>query len=568
MSTKGTRRRWSLGRRVLAVLFLAAIAIPAVGATWGIQVVENAMIDRVRDGQLAAARSAASEARVGFSFALEFTKALAHRPGFVGWTAQGDVESQKKVLDNAYSTSQIFRTLATYDAGGRLISQNPLPLSSQNVLEGLQVGSARPLGDDAIVTVVEPISAQGELPVGTLVGEISLAKTMPGIRALRFGKTGTATLVSRDSTVLITGEADRLGKSLSDETLRGIASSGQEKSHQYFSRLVRREEIGTLAPVQGMPWSILITQATSEAFGPVREIRNALWLGVATLLFLALVIALIVARSFSRYEEGMIQSELAVHRYATEMEGKNQELGTLNESLKDFVSVASHDLRSPITSIVGFSSMLSKSWQTLSTDRREEFLEIIDRQSHLLLRIVEDLLAVSQIESGAMETHQQVLNVKEGVEEAIVYYSQTTPVKVSVPDNLNVMVDPDHFSRVVANLVGNAVKYGAPPIEIEARDGPGDVVEILVRDQGDGVPPEFTHRLFEKFSRANSGATRKEQGTGLGLSIILGLTRANGGDVWYETNSPRGSCFGIRLPATRLQGASYPAGPRVRASSI
>ncbi|MGH2678216.1 MAG: sensor histidine kinase, partial [Actinomycetota bacterium] len=109
---------------------------------------------------------------------------------------------------------------------------------------------------------------------------------------------------------------------------------------------------------------------------------------------------------------------------------------------------------------------------------------------------------------------------------------------------LRVRVDPDHLEQILMNYVSNAMRYGRPPVRIDAgrRDR---FVEIVVADSGSGVPPAFVPRLFEEFAQAGRSGT----GTGLGLSIVLGLARAQGGDAWYEAGEP-GARFCVRLPAT------------------
>jgi signal transduction histidine kinase len=121
-------------------------------------------------------------------------------------------------------------------------------------------------------------------------------------------------------------------------------------------------------------------------------------------------------------------------------------------------------------------------------------------------------------------------------------------IVVQATPDLVVRADRDHFQRIFANYATNAVKYGGPPIVAEASRIPS-FVEVCVKDQGPGVPEIFVNRLFSKFARAETEATRSSEGTGLGLSIVRGLAQANGGDTWYEPNSPSGSCFGVRLPS-------------------
>jgi len=239
----------------------------------------------------------------------------------------------------------------------------------------------------------------------------------------------------------------------------------------------------------------------------------------------------------------LYSSSLELVRLNGELTGANTELQALNQAMRDFVAVASHDLRSPLTSVVGAANLLSRRWGDLQEDKRGELLEMIERQARHVARMVEDLLTVSRIEAGQLDTHKAVLRLRDEVEGIISDFGQPAPQITLHAIECAVMADPDHLRRILVNYVGNAMKYGSPPIEIDAdvKDG---WVEIRVKDQGQGVPEEFVPRLFGKFARGEDS----QGGTGLGLSIVQGLARANGGDTWYEPNDPKGSCFAVRLP--------------------
>jgi signal transduction histidine kinase len=250
------------------------------------------------------------------------------------------------------------------------------------------------------------------------------------------------------------------------------------------------------------------------------------------------------AESIAERVTGQLYSSATeLERLNGELQGANQELQTLNQAMRDFVAVASHDLRSPLTSIVGASKLLTTRWQDLNDDRRGEFLEMIERQSHHLSRMVEDLLTVSRIEAGQLDTRKEVIKLRQEMERIVNDFGQPArEIHVDAID-CEVVADPDHLRRILVNYVGNALKYGLPPVEIETAVDNG-WVDIRVKDHGDGVPADFVPRLFGKFARGETSTG----GTGLGLSIVQGLARANGGDTWYEPNSPQGSCFAVRLP--------------------
>jgi PAS domain S-box-containing protein len=232
-----------------------------------------------------------------------------------------------------------------------------------------------------------------------------------------------------------------------------------------------------------------------------------------------------------------------------EAQGLSEALKTSNDSLRDFVAVASHDLRSPLVTIGGFTTILADNWATLSDEARLKQLGAIQRGVDRLSRLTNDLLTSAKIEGAAEQTRPEHI----WLATALASYLEANreelgTVGVTCPAELVAVVDPAHLTRILDNYLGNAFKYGEPPICIEA-ERVGDFVELRVRDHGPGVPPEFVSRLFTKFDRADTPATRATQGTGLGLSIVKALAEANHGDASYQQNEPDGGCFVVRLPA-------------------
>ena len=231
------------------------------------------------------------------------------------------------------------------------------------------------------------------------------------------------------------------------------------------------------------------------------------------------------------------------------VEEANADLKVVNEAMRGFVAVAAHDLRSPLTSIVGFSTVLTSNWAAFSEEDRRKFVATIDRQSQNLVRLVDDLLTLSNIEGGVLNTRPELIVLGEAIDRYLeASGGDTASVSVSCAPDLVVRVDPSHLRRILDNYLQNAFKYGEPPVRIEAIRV-GDVVEVRVLDHGPGVPPEFVARLFGKFARADTSGTRTEKGVGLGLSIVRGLAEANGGEARYEPGARNGGCFLVRLPA-------------------
>lgn len=215
------------------------------------------------------------------------------------------------------------------------------------------------------------------------------------------------------------------------------------------------------------------------------------------------------------------------------------------------ISVASHELRTPLTSILGFASTLRERGDVIDRETQRAYLDIVGRQGQRLLHLIDDLLTVGRIEAGQARTQPTDVPVVDAVRALMV--SSDTGIPVSGPTSATARVDPGHLDQIVLNLVTNAQKYGAAPIEVEiARNGDG--VEIAVVDAGDGVPESFVPKLFERFSQASSGESRVSRGTGLGLAIVRGLTGANEGHARYERTDGR-TRFVVALPVTRAMPA-------------
>jgi signal transduction histidine kinase len=254
-------------------------------------------------------------------------------------------------------------------------------------------------------------------------------------------------------------------------------------------------------------------------------------------------------RRLERERKALRQAEAVTEEATSRLYTTLEELKSLNQAMRDFVAVAAHDLRSPLSTISGFATLLTENWSSFDDEERLRQVQVIERSANSLINLAEDLLTVSRIEAGALDTRKQVIELKSTIEQAMdAFLTNSSEVKVRIADDVRVEADPRHVERIVVNFVNNALKYGDPPVEVCAKRD-GEWVEIRVTDNGDGVPGELIPRLFGRFARGLSASQTKKPGAGLGLSIVRGLALANGGEVWYEPNEPRGSVFGVRLPS-------------------
>lgn len=227
------------------------------------------------------------------------------------------------------------------------------------------------------------------------------------------------------------------------------------------------------------------------------------------------------------------------------------------EGLKDrFVAFASHEMRTPLTSIHGFSSTLVDRWDELSDADRRAFVLIIDEQAERMRRMLDDMLVMTRINSGALVVDTRTVDLEDEVRAIVDEFD--ADIAVSCPPGLLVRVDPRHLHQALVNYLGNAFKYGAKPISIrvEPQDG---WVNVLVCDSGPGIDAAFLPHLFEEFARAERHDKSTQAGSGLGLAIVRRLMQAQDVDVWFEPAEPTGACFGLRLPL-----ATEPSGDRAR----
>ena len=242
----------------------------------------------------------------------------------------------------------------------------------------------------------------------------------------------------------------------------------------------------------------------------------------------------------------------ALRSTLNELERANSELRRLDELKSDFVAMVSHELRSPLTSILGYCSTMMRHWDRVDDERKRSFIDIIERQSRRLSGLVNDLLEMSRIESGHLETKLQPLTLHSALDELVRdYRDRISTLELTGDVDATVVADVDHLHRVLINLLDNAIKYGAEPVFIDVAVDK-DTVLLAVRDSGPGVAEDFRPRLFEKFAQASAGSTRKATGTGLGLSIVSGLVEAMGGSVAYDPPAEgRLGGFVVRLQRAR-----------------
>ncbi len=225
----------------------------------------------------------------------------------------------------------------------------------------------------------------------------------------------------------------------------------------------------------------------------------------------------------------------------------------------EIVATVSHELRSPLTSIKGFTSLLLDRWDRIDDERKRVMLEQVNHDADRVTRMITELLDISRLETGRLHLRRQLVDMPDLAATVAAKVAVAHPeldCEIGFPSDFpTVLADPDKVTQVVTNLVENAAKYGSAEVTVEgtvvaAPDGAApEAVEVTVRDHGDGISAHDLPLVFERFFRRDHG---RPDGTGLGLWISRGLVEAHGGSLTARSRAGQGSTFSFTLPLVDL----------------
>jgi len=334
----------------------------------------------------------------------------------------------------------------------------------------------------------------------------------------------------------------------------------KEGTGYYFDESTGERQIVTYTPVvwRDRVWSVATSVPASVTKALIHSVYRK------QILFIAIVIAIILAGSgsivliFSRWNKEL---ECEVGKKTEDLRSSNMELASANTRLleldrlkSEFVSIVSHELKTPLTSIklsVDVLKSLSGSEKDIRT--REQMLRIIYRNIERQKRLVSDLLDISRIETGNLKLSLEPVDLYEIILESVESMRKIAegigiPIHLDLQgESLRITGDYDRLVQVFVNLIGNALKFTKEgEIRVQVRMVAGHP-EIRVKDTGIGIPPDELDRIFGKFHQVDSGLTREVGGTGLGLAICKGIIEAHGGSIMAESEVGRGSTFVIVL---------------------
>jgi PAS domain S-box-containing protein len=229
----------------------------------------------------------------------------------------------------------------------------------------------------------------------------------------------------------------------------------------------------------------------------------------------------------------------------------NEQLERLNKAKSDFVSVVSHEFRTPLTGIQAFSELIRD--EDFPVERIKEFAADINREAERLNRMIGELLDLDRMESGRMELHLERVDLNKLAADVAATTRPTAPqhtLELALDPALPMLWgDRDKLTEIVLNLLSNAIKYSPQGGEVTVGTRlAGGEAHLWVRDQGVGIPREALEVVFERYARVESGPQRYIKGTGLGLPIVRQIAQLHGGRAWAESAVGQGSTFHVALP--------------------
>ena len=345
----------------------------------------------------------------------------------------------------------------------------------------------------------------------------------------------------------------------------------RERGVQTIASAIPEGMAGEFAIGEDLPGTVARTRLATLAAGP-EEVARFPWVAGRELstsmcaplvaggeLIGTLILSAGRERRFGEYDLRLLmlfaeQAAVAISNaqaYKRERESVSR-LADLDRLKTDFVATVTHELKTPLTSLLGYAQILRKRATELKPEQREEFFTIMAKQGERILRLIEELLQSSRLEAGAPKLRREPLDMKAiagELEKELSSMSRSHDLEFTVPDkDLGLYGDATAIEHILTNLLENAIKYSKPDTTIRfSVEELGTEVHIKIADEGQGIEPEDLPFIFERFRQAQgNGKTRNS--VGLGLYIVRSLVNAHGGRVWADSKLEQGTTFTVALP--------------------
>jgi signal transduction histidine kinase len=445
--------------------------------------------------------------------------------------------------------------------------------------------------DDWLLTIVLPLETPFQGRKATLSAMLDLGRLRERFHTHRFAHTGVIRLVdARGRQMFDPRRSDLSAQEPVKTAIATLQSRMRAAGAMPYADARGEKMLGGFAPAKSVDWAVAVERSEATAYLAIRQMTDSLrlWVGIAFLV--AVLGAVVFAHRVTRpiQEIGDVAQKVGEGDFSVRVRSKatGDEIGhlaarinemiagleerervksenallvqltdrlrSLNEQKNKFLGMAAHDLRNPIGGILGYSEMLL---EDELADEQRTVVSKIESSSKFMLRLLNDLLDISQIESGKLELNLELCDVaglvRQNIElNRIIAAKKQIGIELDLAPDLPVITaDPAKFEQVLSNLVSNAIKYSFPGTQARvslARHEDG--VKVSVRDQGQGIPAEELSKVFQEFEKTSVKSTAGEKSTGLGLAIVKRIVEGHGGAIGVESTVGEGSTFWFTLP--------------------
>jgi len=445
--------------------------------------------------------------------------------------------------------------------------------SGSNFIGGVYYTLSGPM-----ITLAAPVRNRNNDIIQVVSAEVNLSQITRVIEKARLGTVGYAVLVDRDGSVVAHGSnanvvsgTDLVRLSRVSAVLGGATLDALGEQDRYRSFFGGIDAIGAAKKVPGVGWAILAEWPINDADALIRDIRNevtvlALFSILAVLLFAPFFAGRLI-KPIRALEAGAREiargnfEKLVVIKTGDELEDLGSTFNKMSKGLKrlkelqeEFVFIAAHDLRAPVTVIRGYISMLFGEEAEKLSPKAMDYLTQVNHGAERLAQLAQDLLVVARSEAGKISIKVLPISIADVIKAALVEVEPQARAKqivleyITAQNDDKVLADIERVKEVMANLLTNAVKYtqegGSVKIFHETKDSS---FITHVGDNGIGIPKAAQTEIFQKFYRVPSHRAHGVEGTGLGLFIVKQLVEKMGGKIWFKSEEGKGSTFSFSL---------------------
>lgn len=512
----------------------------------------------------------------------------------VGFTQKSDIELSQQLflLDGLLAENSAFQEVSFINLDGKETAKKArtdveLELFDVSRLEKFkQVSQGKNYISDVyytlsgpFITLAAPVYNRNNEIIQFISSEVSLSQIRDLVKSAVLGSSGYLLLLDSNGFLAAQGLSNNIGIGTSLDfmdrvrrILAGQTLDGLNVRDRYQSFASNLPVVGAGKKIQELNWVLLVEWPVAEADLIIKQVRNQVILftlfGVLAVLVLTPFFAQHLASPVRKLQVGVKEIEKGNFEHYVEIKTKDEleELGSafnemakglkrLQELKDEFVFIAAHELRAPVTVIRGYISMLLEGEGGELSKEAKEMLIPVMKSGDGLNRLVDDLLQVARSEAGRIEIKVMPCDIKEVIKNTADGLSLLAREKSIIliyepQDGLpKVLADQDKLAEVMKNLIDNAIKYtvgsGRVVIYHEIKD---NILITSVKDTGIGIPKEKQEKLFQKFFRVKTQETQDIQGTGLGLWLVKQLIEKMNGKIWVVSEQGKGSIFSFSLP--------------------